>query len=82
MTQQRVEAHVDLGLAGGGHLVVLDLDLDAETLHGEDHLGTQVLEVVRRAGPGSSPPWGGSCSRGSDPRRAPVFQCPSIESTW
>ena len=46
--EQRVELHVDLGLAGGGHLVVLDLDLDAEALHGEDHLRAQVLEVVGR----------------------------------
>ena len=28
--EQRVEAHVDLGLAGGAHLVVLHLDLDAQ----------------------------------------------------
>ena len=31
--QQRVEPHVDLGLAGGAHLVVLHLDLDPEALH-------------------------------------------------
>ena len=46
--QQRVEAHVDLGLAGGADLVVLDLDLDAEALHREDHLGAQVLVLVHR----------------------------------
>ena len=46
--QQRVEAHVDLGLAGGADLVVLDLDLDAEPLHREDHLGAQVLVLVHR----------------------------------
>ena len=46
--QQRVEPHVDLGLAGGPNLVVLHLDLDAHPLHGEDHLGAQVLEVVHR----------------------------------
>ena len=48
MTSSVSKLHVDLGLAGGGHLVVLDLDLDAEALHGEDHLGPQVLEVVGR----------------------------------
>ena len=46
--QQRVEAHVDLGLAPGGDLVVLHLDLDPEPLHHEDHLRAQVLEVVHR----------------------------------
>jgi hypothetical protein len=44
--QQAVEAHVDLGLARGAHLVVVDLDLDAEPFEGEDHLGPQVLEVI------------------------------------
>ena len=44
--QQGVEAHVDLGLAGGAHLVVLDLDLDTHLLHGEDHFRAEVLEVV------------------------------------
>ena len=43
---QLVEAHVDLGLAGGAHLVVLQLDLDAHLLEGQHHLGAQVLEVV------------------------------------
>ncbi len=46
--QQRVEAHVDLGLARGADLVVLDLDLDAQPLEHEDHLRAQVLEVVHR----------------------------------
>ena len=45
---QLVEAHVDLGLACGADLVVLDLDLDAHLLEGEHHLGPQVLEVVGR----------------------------------
>jgi len=55
--QQRVEAHVDLGLAGRGHLVVLDLDLDAQAFHGQDHLRPQVLEVVGRRHRESTPPW-------------------------
>ncbi len=46
--QQRVEAHVDLCLTAGADLVVLDLDLDAESLHREDHLGAQVLVLVHR----------------------------------
>ena len=46
--QQRVEAHVDLGLAGGADLVVLDLDLDAEPLELQHHLRPQVLVVVHR----------------------------------
>ena len=46
--RQGVESHVDLGLSGGAHLVVLDLDLDAELLHREDHLGAQVLKMVHR----------------------------------
>ena len=37
--QQRVEAHVDLGLAGGADLVVVHLDLDADLLELQDHLG-------------------------------------------
>ena len=57
---QRVEAHVDLGLAGGAHLVVLDLDLDPELLHGQDHLRAEVLEVVHGRAPGSSPPCSGA----------------------
>ena len=44
--QQRVEAHVDLGLAGGAHLVVLHLDLDAQLLERQDHLRAEVLEAV------------------------------------
>ncbi len=44
--QQGVELHVDLGLAGRGDLVVLDLDLDAHRLQLAHHLGAQVLEVV------------------------------------
>ncbi len=44
--QQGVEAHVDLGLPGGAHLVVVHLDLDARPGHLEDHLAAQVLVVV------------------------------------
>ena len=46
--QQRVEPHVDLGLAGRAHLVVLHLDLHPEALHRQDHLRAQILEVVHR----------------------------------
>src|SRR6266545_4455853 len=44
--QQRVEAHVDLGLPGGADLVVVDLDVDARPDHLQDHLAAQVLVVV------------------------------------
>ena len=46
--QHRVEAHVDLGLARGADLVVLDLDLDADGLEHLHHLGPQVLVLVHR----------------------------------
>ncbi len=45
---QRREAHVDLGLAGGADLVVLDLDRDPGLDQLEHDLGPQVLELVRR----------------------------------
>ncbi len=40
---QRVEAVVNFRLAGGGHFVVLALDLDAQFLHHQAHLGADVL---------------------------------------
>jgi hypothetical protein len=46
--QERVETHVDLGLPAGSHFVVLHFDLDAESLQREDHLRTQILEMVGR----------------------------------
>ena len=46
--RERVEAHVDLGLARGADLVVLHLDLDADLLEREQHLGAQVLVLVHR----------------------------------
>ena len=48
MRQQRVEAHVDLGLAGGADLVVLHLDLDADRSSTLDHLRAEVLVLVHR----------------------------------
>jgi hypothetical protein len=39
---QRREAHVDLGLARGRHLVVVRLDLDADLLHRQHHLAAHV----------------------------------------
>ena len=44
--RQRVEAHVDLGLAGGAHLVVLHLDRDAHLLQRHQHLRAEVLVLV------------------------------------
>ena len=47
--RQGVEPHVDLGLAGGRHLVVVHLDPDADLLEvGQHHVGPDVLEVVHR----------------------------------
>ncbi len=46
--EQRAEPEVDLGLAGGAHLVVLHLGLDAGVDQAADHLGAQVGEVVHR----------------------------------
>ncbi len=46
--EQRVELVVDLGLAGGAHLVVLALDLEAGLVQLQGDLGTQVGEVVDR----------------------------------
>ena len=44
--QHLVEHHVDLGLPGGAHLVVLNLDGDAHRLEGHHHLRAEVLERV------------------------------------
>ena len=46
--RERVEAHVDLGLAAGGHLVVVHLDPHADRLQGQHHVGPDVLELVHR----------------------------------
>ena len=35
-----VKAHVDLGLAAGGHFVMMDFDLDAAFLQVQHHLGS------------------------------------------
>src|ERR1039458_3453604 len=40
---QGVEAKINLGLAAGGHFMVLALDLDAQFLHDQAHLGADVL---------------------------------------
>ena len=60
---QRVEADVDLRLAGGGHLVVLALDLDAHRVHHQGHFGADVVLACPWEQPGNSLPCGGSCSR-------------------
>ena len=44
--QQRLEAHVDFGLAGGGHLMVLALHGNAQLFQDEQHFGAQILELV------------------------------------
>ena len=54
--RQRVEAHVDLGLARGADLVVLHLDRDADLLERQQHLRAEVLVLVHRRRPGSTPP--------------------------
>ena len=46
--QQGIVLHVDLALAGGGDLVVVDLDGNADFYHLQDHLAADVLEGVMR----------------------------------
>ena len=48
--RQRPEAHVDLALAAGRDLVVVELARDPEPLEREHHLGAHVVERVARAG--------------------------------
>ena len=45
---QRVKAVIDFRLAGRGHFVVLPLDLDAQLLHHQAHLGADILLRVGR----------------------------------
>ena len=45
---QRAEPHVDLGLAGGPDLVVMDLDRHPHLLQRQDDLRAEVLELVGR----------------------------------
>ena len=45
---QGLEAHVNLGLAGRGDLVVLHLDLDAGLDELQHHVGAEILELVHR----------------------------------
>ena len=45
---QGVEPHVDLGLAGGAHLVVVDLDVDAGLDQRQHDLRAEVLQLVGR----------------------------------
>ena len=79
--RQRVEAHVDLGLAGGADLVVLDLDLDAHPLEGEHHLGAQVLVVVHRRDREVALLVADLVAEVRPPSSRAVFQAPSTEST-
>jgi hypothetical protein len=44
---ERVELHAELVL-GGGHLVVVLLDLHAHGLHGGQHLAAHVLRGIER----------------------------------
>ena len=63
--QQGVEAHVDLGLAGGADLVVLHLDLDAEPAPWPGSSRSAGPGSGPSAGPGSTPPCSAACTRGS-----------------
>ena len=45
---QRVKAQINLRLASTGDLMMVTLDLEPAALHGERHLGTQVLIMVGR----------------------------------
>jgi len=46
---QGIEAEIDFGLAGGGHLVMLAFNLDAQLFHEQAHLGADVLLGIGRA---------------------------------
>ena len=48
--QQRVEADADLALPAGGHLVVVQLRLDADLVERRGHVGAQVHVVVHGRG--------------------------------
>jgi len=43
---QALKAHVDFGLARGGHFMVLLLDPDADLLHLQHHLSADILQRV------------------------------------
>ena len=45
---QRIELQVDFGLTTRRDFVMMALDLDAASLHGQHHLGAQVLIVIGR----------------------------------
>ena len=44
--QQGLKPHIDLGLTGCGHLMVMGLNIDAETLQGQNHFGSEILEFI------------------------------------
>ncbi len=46
--QEVIEAHVDLALARGANLVMMNLDRDPELAQDHDHLRAEVLVVVHR----------------------------------
>ena len=54
--RQRLEAQVDLALAAGGDLVVVELARDAEPLERQHHLACAGRAACRAAPAGSSPP--------------------------
>ena len=40
------EAHVDFGLAGGGHFMVMGLHFDSQIVQSQDHFSADVLEDI------------------------------------
>ena len=44
--QQGFETHVDFGLSGGGHFMMLGLGLDPQIFQRQDHLGAQILKFI------------------------------------
>jgi hypothetical protein len=73
--QQRLEAHVDFGLAGSGHLVMLALDVDAEAFQGQQHIGSADPGTCPLAARESSLLCGAVCIPGWALRSGPCSRC-------
>jgi hypothetical protein len=78
--QQRVEPVVDLLLAGGAHLVVAALDLEADLLQVQADLVAEVGEVVDRRDREVAALVAGLVAAVAALLDAPVFQAASTES--
>ena len=45
--EKGLKAHINLGLACGGDLMVLTLGVDSKGFQGQKHLGTHILKLIR-----------------------------------